>query len=232
MERVAPGATDLEHAGSMHGHSQNRRSAGRPTREQAEARFEELLDTSLDLFLKNGFELTTIEMIGAAMNMTKRTVYAKFEDKASLFLAAVDRAIERHVVPLDTLRALDRGDLVETLEEIARLRIGQYMTPEGLRLQRIIQAESYRFPQIFEWNYEKSAWPLMSFIVELLERAMEAGTIARVDAVQAASAFMSMVVGGQVRTIVGGRKPSRAEVDEKVKFTVGLLLNGLLPRGT
>ena len=40
-----------------------RRRAGRPTKEQAEARFEELLDTALDMFLEHGFELTTIEMI-------------------------------------------------------------------------------------------------------------------------------------------------------------------------
>lgn len=214
----------------MHGQSQNRRSAGRPTREQAEARFEELLDTSLDLFLRNGFELTTIEMIGSTMNMTKRTVYAKFQDKASLFLAAVERAIERQVLPQETLAALDQGDLAETLEAIARLRISQYQTTEGLRLQHIIQAEAYRFPQIFEWNYRKSALPLMSFIAGLLERSMAAGRITPVDPLQAASAFMSMVVGGQLRTIVSGQRPSRAEVDEKVKFTVGLLLNGLLPR--
>lgn len=214
----------------MHGQTPTRRGAGRPTKEQAEARFEELLDTALDLFLQHGFELTTIEMIASAMNMTKRTVYAKFEDKAALFLAAVQRAIERQIVPAGVLESLDRGDLAETLEAIGRLRISQVMTPNGMRLQHIIQAESYRFPQIFESNYEQSGKPVMDFVADLLARAIDDGRIAPTDPQQAASAFMSMVVGGQVRTIVGGRNPSKREIDEKVRFTVGLLLNGLRPR--
>lgn len=214
----------------MHGQTPTRRSAGRPTKEQAEARFEELLDTALDLFLQHGFELTTIEMIASAMNMTKRTVYAKFEDKAALFLAAVQRAIERQIVPAGVLESLDRGDLAETLEAIGRLRISQVMTANGLRLQHIIQAESYRFPQIFASNYEQSGKPVMDFVADLLARAIDEGKIAPTDPQQAASAFMSMVVGGQVRIIVGGRNPSKREIDEKVRFTVGLLLNGLRPR--
>jgi hypothetical protein len=42
---------------------------------------------------------------------------------------------------------------------------------------------------------------------------------------------MSMVVGGQVRAIVSGRVPARADLDRKVHFTVRLLLDGLRPRG-
>ena len=53
------------------------RGAGRPTKAQAEARLEELLDSALDIFLERGFELATIEAIAARVNMTKRTVYAK-----------------------------------------------------------------------------------------------------------------------------------------------------------
>jgi TetR/AcrR family transcriptional repressor of mexJK operon len=207
-----------------------RRGAGRPTREQAEARHQELLDAALDLFLEHGFELATIEMIATRVSMTKRTVYARYADKASLFRAAVQRAIERQIVPQEVLEGFDKGDLAETLESIARLRIGQVMTPNGLRLQRIINTESYRFPEIFTANLVQSAKPVIDFVAGLLDRAAAAGQIGPTDAKLAASAFMSMVVGGQVRTIVSGRMPKRAEVDRKVRFTVRLLLDGLRPR--
>jgi AcrR family transcriptional regulator len=208
-----------------------RRGAGRPTTEQAEARHEELLDAALDLFLEHGFELTTIEMIAARINMTKRTVYARYADKASLFHAAVQRAIERQIVPQDVLAGFDQGDLAATLESVARLRIGQVMTPNGLRLQRIINTESYRFPGIFTDNFEQSAKPVLDFVAGVLDRAIAAGQIAPTDSGFAASAFMSMVVGGQVRAIVSGRVPTRAELDRKVNFTVRLLLDGLRSRG-
>jgi TetR/AcrR family transcriptional regulator, mexJK operon transcriptional repressor len=214
----------------MNATSTMRRGAGRPTTEQAEARHGELLDAALDLFLEHGFELTTIEMIAARINMTKRTVYARYPDKASLFGAAVQRAIERQIVPRSVLEGLDEGDLAETLASIARLRIGQVMTPNGLRLQRIINTESYRFPEIFTANLEQSARPVIDFVAGLLDRAIAAGQIARTDSGLAASAFMSMVVGGQVRAIVSGRLPTEAEMDMKVDFTVRLLLDGLRPR--
>ena len=215
----------------MNATSTMRRGAGRPTTEQAEARHEELLDAALDLFLEHGFELTTIEMIAARINMTKRTVYARYADKASLFHAAVQRAIERQIVPPDVLAGFDQGDLAATLESVARLRIGQVMTPNGLRLQRIINTESYRFPGIFTDNFEQSAKPVLDFVAGVLDRAIAAGQIALTDSGFAASAFMSMVVGGQVRAIVNGRVPTRAELDRKVNFTVRLLLDGLRRRG-
>ena len=205
--------------------------AGRPTREQAEARHEELLDAALDLFLEHGFELTTIEMVATRVSMTRRTVYARYADKAALFRAAVQRAIERQIVPQDVLAGFDKGDLAATLESVARLRISQVMTPNGLRLQRIINTESYRFPEIFTANLEQSAKPVMDFVASVLDRAIAAGQISPTDTGFAASAFMSMVVGGQVRAIVSGREPTQAELDRKVRFTVRLLLDGLRPRG-
>ena len=211
----------------MNATSTMRRGAGRPTTEQAEARHGELLDAALDLFLEHGFELTTIEMIAARISMTKRTVYARYADKASLFRGAVQRAIERQIVPRSVLEGFDQGDLTETLASIARLRIGQVMTPNGLRLQRIINTESYRFPEIFTANFEQSALPVMDFVAGLLDRAIAAGQIAPTDSGLAASAFMSMVISGQVRAIVSGRLPTEAEMDKKIYFTVRLLLDGL-----
>ncbi|MFI5718744.1 TetR/AcrR family transcriptional regulator [Nocardia sp. NPDC051750] len=210
--------------------SPTRRGAGRPTREQAEARHRELLDTALKLFLENGFEMTTIETIATEVGMTKRTVYARYPDKATLFLAAVQRAIERQIVPREVLEELDRGDLADTLEAIARMRIGQVMTPEGLRLQRIINTEGYRFPTIFTAHLAQSARPLIEFVAGLLDRNVASGAIAPTDTVLAANSFMSMVVGGSVRAIVNGRTPTREDIDRKVHFTVHLLLNGLRPR--
>jgi AcrR family transcriptional regulator len=220
------GEADLTYATSA-----TRRGAGRPTRERAEARHEELLDAALDLFLEHGFELTTIEMVAARVSMTRRTVYARYTDKAALFRAAVRRAIERQIVPEDVLASFDQGDVAETLESVARLRIGQVMTPNGLRLQRIINTESYRFPEIFTANLEQSAKPVMDFVAGVLDRAAADGQISLTDSGLAASAFMSMVVGGQVRAIVSGRLPTQAELDRKVNFTIRLLLDGLRPRG-
>ena len=46
--------------------------------------------------------------MAAAIGMTKRTVYALYTDKAALFKAAVQQAIERWIVPRETFEAMER----------------------------------------------------------------------------------------------------------------------------
>ena len=113
-----------------------------PDGAQADARHMELLDTALTMFLEHGYEQTTVEGIAAATGMTKRTLYTRYPKKSALFRAAVSRAIDRSVTAGTTLDALDESDLEAALNAVARARVTHAVTPEGLRLQRIINAES------------------------------------------------------------------------------------------
>jgi TetR/AcrR family transcriptional repressor of mexJK operon len=204
--------------------------AGRPTREQAEARHAELLDHALDHFLERGFEQATIEAIAADVSMTKRTVYARYADKAALFRAAVRRGIERHAVSPERIAATRTGDLEQSLVNIARLRIDLVRTPQGLKLQRIINTESYRFPDIFTMYYDLSARPTVRFLADLLRAECDAGQLAVEDPMLAANVFMSMVVTGPVRFITSGNPLSDEEMDCRIAFAVRLFLQGARPR--
>lgn len=204
--------------------------AGRPTREQAEARHNELLEAALDHFLEKGFEVATIEAIAQSVGMTKRTVYARYPDKVALFRAAVNLAVQRFSTPQERIEATDCGDLEQTLRNIAMLRITQVGTPNGLKLQRIIATESYRFPDIFNLAYENGATPTVKFLAKLFRRETEAGRLAITDTFRAATTFMSMVVSGPVRIIVSGNYLSETEIDERVNFAVRLFLDGARPR--
>lgn len=207
-----------------------RPKAGRPTRDQARQRHDELLDHALDLFLDKGFEQATIEAIAAAVGMTKRTVYARYKDKAALFLATVQRAIERMVVPEAVLQALESHDLEEMLVSIARLRVAQVTTPAGLKLQRIINTESYRFPEIFMMSYEQGARPVIQFLARRLLRETMAGSLSVANADMAANVFISMVVSGPVRLLVAGQRLTQKQIDERQQFAVRLFLDGVRPR--
>jgi len=207
-----------------------RGKAGRPTKEQAEARHAELLDRALDHFLDKGFEQATIEAIASDVSMTKRTVYARYPDKASLFLAAVKRAIERYSVPQERIEATRVDDLQQTLVNIAMLRIGLVAEPEGLKLQRIINTESYRFPDIFRMSYELGARPTVRFLASILAEETEKGRLAIDDPEAAANVFMSMVVSAPVRFITSGSPLPEDELQERVAFAVRLFLEGAKPR--
>lgn len=204
--------------------------SGRPTREHAQKRHEELLERALEMFAESGFEMTTIDAIANSLNMTKRTIYARYSDKAALFEAAMERAIKRWVLPVEMLRATDTGDLRTTLVAFARLRVGNNLTHEGLRLQRIVTSEAFRFPGVFG-RYEAATLVVIDFLVELFQRhARQSPGAWFADPELAASTFLAMINAPARLTLLFGRTQNQAAIESFIDKTVRLFLDGLRPR--
>ncbi|WP_235037480.1 MULTISPECIES: TetR/AcrR family transcriptional regulator [unclassified Novosphingobium] len=222
------GASQIVSTGAMLDESPIR--AGRPTRQQAQARQVALLETALEHFLDKGYEGATIEAIAADVNMTKRTVYARFPDKTALFRAAIRHGTEARAVTPEVIAATRGDNLEETLVAIAMLRIGLVAETSGAKLQRIINTESYRFPDIFQTYYDIAALPTVRFLSEILVEETRAGRLAIDDPLLAANVFMSMVVSGPVRFILSGNSLGREDIDRRVRFAIDLFLKGAEPR--
>lgn len=188
------------------------------------------MDQALDLFLEHGYAQTTMEAVAGAVGMSKRTLYAQYEDKAALFRAAVQRAIEAVLVEQAALRELDTGDLAGALTAVARMRIGQVMTTPGLKLQRIVNAESYRFPEIFTMASRQITGPVVEFVSEVLQRHAAAGAIVVPRPELAAMTFMSMVAGAPSRVLASGNQMEPAEIEDRIAFSVSLFLDGVRRR--
>lgn len=101
---------------------------------------------------------------------------------------------------------------------------------DGLRLQRIINTESYRFPSLFTDAYEQSARPVVQHLAARLAEETRPGRLAVSDPMATATVFMSMVVGGPVRSIVLGMPLSHDEIDRRIRFSVRLFLDGARAR--
>ncbi|PXW32763.1 TetR/AcrR family transcriptional regulator [Nocardia sp. 348MFTsu5.1] len=205
---------------------------GRPTKAQAEARHELLLDRAFEIFLEKGFEQATIDGIASTVHMTKRTVYARYEDKAALFRAAVQRSVDRWIVSIETMRAVETDDLEETLTAIARIRVKSAMSPSGVQIQRILDAEAYQFPDISRLYYEQGTLPAIAYIAEVLERHAEAGAIEVDQPELLGNAFLSLVVSGLARGAIWGTALDEEEIEESIRFGVRLFLDGVRPRET
>lgn len=196
------------------------RGPGRPSRAQSEARNRELLDRALDLFLERGFEGATIEAIVDSLGMARRTVYARYGDKLTLFKAALQRAIDDWLVPEAELRAAETDDFAETLLAVARLMVAHALSPSGMRLTRIAHAEVIRMPEIGAYLAERTEQRAMAYLVDLFRRRLAA---ARAE--DAAKAFMLLVVDGAFQARVWHRADD-AELDRQVVYRTGLFVNG------
>jgi AcrR family transcriptional regulator len=201
------------------------RGPGRPSRAQIEARNEELLDRSLDLFLDHGFEATTIDAISSAIGMSRRTIYARYGDKTTLFKAVLQRAIDLWIVPVERLEALETDDLEETLLAIARLWVATLKGPSGMRLLRIANTEIFRSPEIAAYLWDRTTQPTIGYLSDLLRRRLRPGAAEVPDAADAAAAFMLIAVFGSVQSQAWERI-SDEQFDRQVAYRVHLFLVG------
>jgi AcrR family transcriptional regulator len=201
------------------------RGPGRPTLSN-----EELLDKALDIFLERGFERTSIDAITAAAGMAKRTVYLRYGDKTALFKAALERAIEEWIVPIETLRAAETDDLEETLLRVGQILVTNLMKPAGLRLLRITNAESGRMPEIGAYTYRHGTERTIAYLADLFRRRLEPDGGELAEAEDAALGFLHLVVSGPPTMTVWGLHLDEAAIDRHTRYAVDLFLHGLRPR--
>ena len=186
---------------------------------------EQLLDHALDLFLEQGFERTSIEAICARAGMAKRTVYARYGDKTTLFRAALERAIEDWIVPIDRLRAAETEDLEASLLAIGHILLANIMSPAGLRLLRLTNSESSRSPEIGAYNVEQGTEPTIAYLADLYVRRLP-GQLAPPDARAAAEGFLHLVTGPAIDAAWGVRR-DEADLARHILSSVQLFLHGL-----
>jgi TetR/AcrR family transcriptional repressor of mexJK operon len=189
-----------------------------------------LLDRALEVFLDRGYEGATVDLIAMAAGASKRTLYAHYEDKTVLFKAAVMRAIELYAEAAEKMEIAQSDDIEEALFALGRMRLAHVISPVGMRLQRILNAEAYRFPEIFRWAVDRGSRPINILVEDLLSRHRDKGEIELDDIEHAASAFLSMVINGPARVLQAGGHIDEAKLDETVRLSVRLFLRGALVR--
>ena len=72
---------------------------------------EQVLNQAMEVFWAKGYECTSVQDLVDAMGINRGSLYATFDDKHALHLAALERFTEKEIVPL--LAPLDEGGEVK-----------------------------------------------------------------------------------------------------------------------
>jgi TetR/AcrR family transcriptional regulator, mexJK operon transcriptional repressor len=203
------------------------RRGGRPTRLEAAALGDKILDVATDLFLSRGFGATSIEAVAGRARISKRTFYHRFRDKAELYTAVVRRLLQ-HWLPEFEGAFDEPGPLNTVLERLAKRMLTVALSPQALALRRLLLAEAERFPALVDIAIEQGATRAIERIAALLEDERRAGRIALDDCRFAAMQFQEMVISIPLRRAMGFGTPlSEAQREEWAMKCVALFVRGL-----
>ncbi|MBZ9603225.1 TetR/AcrR family transcriptional regulator [Phyllobacterium chamaecytisi] len=159
------------------------------------SKFGLILTTARKLFLEQGYDTSSMDMVARTAGVSKATLYVYFQSKEALLLALVEHEIQ----------ALGPGpmwkpgsgplDVEKTLRHIADSFTAFFLTDKGLALHRLIIAQASRFPEIGRAFYEAGPKKLHAEVGAFLEAAIAEGFLAVPDTALAATQFLSLVRG-------------------------------------
>jgi len=164
---------------------------------QSARRHKAIVDAATALFLRKGYQDTSVEEIAALAAVGKQTVYKHFADKQRLFsaiiLGNITTAEGFTTAAADILR--DTDDLQRDLREVARRYLAAVMQPSVLQLRRLIIAEAGRFPELARTYYERVPGHTVTTLGSCFQDLAERGLLQADDPGLAASHFAGLVLG-------------------------------------
>jgi TetR/AcrR family transcriptional regulator, mexJK operon transcriptional repressor len=193
---------------------------------------EAIARAALRLFLRDGYERTSVDAIAAEAGVSKRTIYNRYGDKESLFLSvltdtfiamigAFGRIAEAHLAEVTDLQQ----DLTAFAREVA---FSLLRAPERIALIRLMQSEAPYFPALVREQARPNS--MTGHIARHLARLAQDGHLDIADPVEAAD-HLSALTFGQInnKSMLGAIPLSDAEIERIVSGGVRAFVRAYAP---
>ena len=201
-----------------------------PGRPKDPAKRQAILEAAKELFVRNGYDGSSMEAIAAEAGVSKLTVYSHFTDKETLFCEAVQAKCAEQVPELFHEPPAD-APTQELLLNIARGFNRLINSPEAIALSRLMIAQGGLNPQLSQMFFDAGPLRVLDQMERLIVRAQGQGEIREGDARHAAEHFLMLVQGCvHFRLLIGcATLPPAEESERHVHEVVELFLRAYRP---
>jgi AcrR family transcriptional regulator len=175
------------------------------------------------MFMRLGFDGTSMEAVAQTARISKRTLYARYPDKSTLFSEVLGDLVRRWLVPLERFNS-EQDNLEDILLALARHLTASSLTPESVSVNRVIIFESQRRPELGRLANNAARKPAIAAIASILSR--RGGELRVTDYEMAAEQFLGLTVGHGVHLANFGIELTPDDMDRYVRASVDLFLSG------
>lgn len=207
--------------------TEGQRRRGRPRKGAETLVTERLLDVATELFLSRGFANTNMDLVALQAGSSKRTLYARFPSKDELFHAVITRFVRQRI---DVLQLSVRGTqgLEQTLRAAGEEIVKVTLSPEVVRLHRLVVAEAELFPELTK-IIEETAWLTATrFVSDILRNAPPDVRPSSAGVPFLAEQFLALIMGNAFRRVTCGVDQAvvMPDVEDHVRRSVTMFLHG------
>lgn len=196
-----------------------------PGRPKDPAKREAILEAAKCLFLRYGYAGSSMDAIAAHAGVSKLTVYSHFNDKETLFCAAVKAKCEEQLPEL-AFELSEHADVEAVLLNIASGFNRLINSAESVELHRLMTSLGSKDPLLAKVFYEAGPQHLLAEMERLLSKANQNGQLSVESPKIAADQFFSLFKGcANFRLLIGcGAPPSAAELEQHAQEAVRMFL--------
>jgi len=188
--------------------SPSRRDLRKQTRRSA------IVAEARQAFLRDGYAGMSMSGLIATIGGSKATLWSYFPSKEALFAAVLEDAAGAYARDMgEVLRLSD--DLRSGVFELCKSLIGKIVSPEPLRLTRLVLAESGRSPEVGKIFYVHAVGPMEASVAAYLTRQMQARRLRETSPILAARLLIDLCNGPQARCLWGAESPDDAQIERE-----------------
>jgi TetR/AcrR family transcriptional regulator, mexJK operon transcriptional repressor len=193
---------------------------------------EAIAQAALRLFLRDGYERTSVDAIAAEAGVSKRTIYNRYGDKESLFLSVLRDTYNSMMVMFREIVDKHLGDVTDVQQDLTAfaLEVARSMTtaPDRIALVRLIMSEAPYFPSLV--RAEQAPATMHGNVTGCLARLAGEGRLAITDPSEAAEHLIALTINQiNARTMFGVVRVSDGEVERIITGGVAAFVRAYRP---
>jgi AcrR family transcriptional regulator len=200
------------------------RRAIRRTR-RGDEKSEQIRATATEMFLKDGYDRVSVDEIVRAVGGSKTNVYNHFHNKEGLFVAIVKGLCEELLASFVAIDVSTLG-VEEGLRSLALALLDTLLQDRHLAFQRLMIAESARFPVLGRAWFESGPETSRSIMAQFIKKQQRAGRLRRIDPHESATLFHDMITFDLIHRAMLGDKPSNDEIRRRIDAVIDAFLRG------
>jgi len=161
-----------------------------------------ILLAAKELFLRLGYDGSSMDAIAAEAKVSKLTVYSHFNDKETLFAAAIQAHCINHLPP-SLFDLAEHASISDVLYGLATRFQQLINNQESIELHRLLVTLAVQNPEKTRLFYNAGPQRTLDEMARLLKQANQQGKLDVPDCVMAAEYFLSAFTGcTQLRLIL------------------------------
>nr|WP_171505522.1 TetR/AcrR family transcriptional regulator [Acinetobacter haemolyticus] len=196
--------------------------SGRPKDLEKRAK---ILQAAKAIFLKMGYHAANMNQIAQEAGVTKLTVYNHFQDKANLFICAIEETCEESICAKEFVLTAETN-FEQALYLMCHRALSIIYLPEAIKLDRVLfelAAESSPLTQQF---FDASHTRMSHVWCDFFEQAIKLKFIRADDPLKQTSLIISLMLGVRHHSVLLGLDtvPSADELDQVIQQAIEIFL--------